>query len=415
MFPDILKLRKLPTQIGPTIASKAFLAGIAGWAILAASAPCSVAQARSCESLSSLNLPDVSIISAAATPSGWEVPRANPNSQGRRLRVTVPFCRVQGLIEGSIGFEVWLPADWNGKLFSATVGGYAGNIGYGGMEPALTRGYATSSTDTGHQGGGAEFMKGNTKAVMNYGYRGVHLTAVAAKKIITAYYGKGPRYSYICGCSGGGYAGLASAQKYPTDYDGVISGAPGTLFIHHAARAIWSWQQVDKKDAPGYIPPEKFGLLSAAAVAACDAKDGVTDGLIENPLACKFDFSSIQCAASTDANSCLTAPQVVVARKLYGPMMDSSGTEIYPATALGTALTADALEVRAKFYAEFWRDAVFEDPNWDLDTFTVGDVAVADAKLGSALNSANPDLTAFQNHGGKIILYHGWNDAGVSR
>jgi feruloyl esterase len=400
------------------------------FALVVLMVPACAAQTRSCAGLTSLNLPNVQL-TATATPAGSPVPTAggraaNPrgdetvngrgsgrgNGIGSARDIPVAYCRVQGIIEGTIRFEVWLPDDWNNKFYVATVGGYAGSIGYAGMLPALLKGYATASTDTGHQGGGSEFMK-NMQAITNYGYRGVHLTAVAAKKIVTAYYGKDPKYSYLCGCSGGGYAGLANAQRFPDDFDGIASGAPGTYFIHHAARAIWSWQ-ANKPGTPGYIPPEKDKLLWQPVVAACDPLDGVTDGLIENPLACKFDFKKIQCEAGKDLDTCLTPAQVLTAEKLYGPMNDAAGKEIYPATALGTPVSDEALETRAKFYAAFWRDAVFDDAQWDMSTFKVEDVAKADGMLGSALISANPDLSPYKNHGGKLIIYHGWDDPGVS-
>jgi feruloyl esterase len=367
---------------------------------------------RSCDSLINLDLPDVKIQTAISIKPSPEYEIVKRTARMPALTVTVPFCRVQGLIENTIGFEVWLPANWNGKYFAAGVGGYAGSIGYSGMVPALARGYATSSTDTGHRGGSADFMT-ERQALENYGYRGVHRTAETAKKIISIYYEDQPRKSYFSGCSGGGYAGVANAQRYPTDYDGIISGAPGTLFIHHAGRAEWSWL-ADMKGTPGYIPASKDQLVSRAVLAACDAQDGVKDGLIENPQGCKFDFTQLQCPAGKDDDSCLTPPQVETVKKLYGPMMDSAGNEVYPATAMGTPLTSEAIETRGKFYAEFWKNAVFGDPNWDPRTFKVDDVAKADTKLGAFLNSANPDLRPFRNHGGKIIMYHGWSDAGVS-
>jgi feruloyl esterase len=366
---------------------------------------------HSCEDLVNLDLPNVKIQAATAIRPSPEYEVAKRTNWMPAVTVTVPFCRVRGMIDKTIGFEVWLPANWNGKYFASGVGGYAGSIGYSGMAPALARGYATSSTDTGHQGGGAGFMK-DRQALENYGYRGVHRMAETAKKIISIYYGNQPRKSYFSGCSGGGYAGLANAQRYPTDYDGVISGAPGTLFIHHAGRAEWSWL-ADMKGTPGYIPAGKDQLVARAVLAACDAQDGVKDGLIENPPACKFDFTRLQCPAGKDDDSCLTRPQVETVKKLYGPMMDSAGKEVYPATAMGTPLTSEALAIRGRFYAEFWKAAMFNN-QWDPGTFTVDDVAKADAKLGAFLNSANPDLRPFQDHGGKLIMYHGWSDAGVS-
>lgn len=368
-------------------------------------------QSRSCDSLVRVNLPDVTIEAATEIRPFPQFEIEEATRQKQAVTVAVPFCRIQGTIENAIGFEVWLPTNWNGKYFAAGVGGYAGSIGYAAMIPALERGYATSSTDTGHQGNSADFMK-DRRALENYGYRGVHRTAETAKSIISAYYGKQPRKSYFSGCSGGGFQGLANAQRYPTDYDGIISGAPGTLFIHHAGRAIWSWL-ADMRGTPGYIPASKDSLVVKAVMEECDEQDGVKDALIENPLDCKLDFTKLQCPEGVDDDSCLTRAQVETVQKLYGPMIDSAGKEIYPATAMGTPLTSEALEVRGKFYAQFWETAVFG-PEWNPRTFTVEDVAKADAELGKFLNSANPDLGSFRDHGGKLIMYHGWCDGGVS-
>jgi feruloyl esterase len=328
------------------------------------------------------------------------------------LELTAPFCRIEATIDGSIGFELWLPDEWNGRFGSVGVGGYAGRIGVQGMAPLLQRGYAVSSTDTGHQGDGADFMS-DAVALENYAYRGIHRTAEVSKHIITHYYGKQPDFAYFTGCSGGGYAGLANAQRYPGDYDGIISGAPGTLVTHHAARAMW----VSALNAPGQtgrIPASKDALIPGAVTAACDADDGVSDGLIGDPLACEFDLESLACPKGEDKPSCLTTAQIKTAKQLYGPMLDAHGELIYPATAMGTPLPADALERRGAFYAQFWRTAVFEDQGWNPATFSVDDVSTADEKLRRFLDAGNADLGAFRAQGGKLILYHGWFDAGVS-
>lgn len=328
------------------------------------------------------------------------------------ITVSVSFCRIEARIDDSIGFELWLPEDWNGRFFSAGVGGYAGRIGVEHMAPALQRGYAASSTDTGHQADGADFMS-DPVALENYAYRGVHRTAEISKQLIERYYGKPPEFAYFSGCSGGGYAGLANALRYPGDYDGIISGAPGTLVTHHAARAMWV-AALNAPGQPGRIPPSKDALIPGAVTAACDAHDGVSDGLIANPLACDFDLESLACPQGRDDTTCLTPAQIETAKSLYGPMLDAQGELIYPATAVGTPLPAQALEQRGAFYAQFWRSAVFEDPHWDAATFSVDDVGVADARLGHYLDASNADLSPFRARGGKLILYHGWFDAGVS-
>jgi feruloyl esterase len=376
------------------------------------------AVAGSCDALVELELPDLTVEAAMPIEPDPEYVVMQRPGGARDVTVTVPFCRVRGTIDGSIGFELWLPDNWNGKFYSAGVGGYAGRIGVWDMAPALERGYAASSTDTGHRASSENFIEDSAgfmqdeEALENYAYRAVHRTAEISKAIIKEYYGRPHEYAYFDGCSGGGYAGLANAQRYPADYDGIISGAPGTLVTHHAARAMWA-AALNREGQPGHIPASKDGLIPSAVTEACDGNDGVKDGLIENPMACEFDFAALACPAGQDTADCLTPAQVETAKRLYGPMLDANGDLIYPATPLGAPLPADALAARGNFYAQFWRHAVFS-PDWDPASFSVDDVAVADRKLARYLDAGNPELSAFRKRGGKLLMYHGWHDAGVS-
>src|SRR5262249_43220580 len=208
------------------------------------------------------------------------------------------FCRVAATLRPSsdsdIKIEVWMPATgWNGKFLAVGNGGWAGNISYGGpngLAASLQRGYATASTDTGHTGNGfdASFAMNHPEKLIDFGYRAVHEMTVQAKAVIATYYSSGPRLSYWNGCSTGGRQGLMEAQRYPADFDGIIAGAPANYMTHLLAHSLWVGHAT-LKDPASYIPHEKYPILHAAVVNACDALDGVTDGVLEDPTRCPFD------------------------------------------------------------------------------------------------------------------------------
>ena len=202
------------------------------------------------------------------------------------------FCRVAATLtpssDSDIKIEVWLPAaNWNGKFQAVGNGAWNGAIGYAAMADALRRGYATSSTDTGHVGGSASFALGHPEKLIDFAYRSEHEMTVKAKAIVNAFYGSAPKYSYWNGCSAGGRQALKEAQMFPGDFDGIIAGAPGLDWSGRSAQAVQVAQALQKEDAR--LTPAKQQVLHTAVLQACDALDGLKDGLIENPVACKFD------------------------------------------------------------------------------------------------------------------------------
>ena len=236
---------------------------------------------------------------------------------------------------------------------------------------------------------------------------------VNAKAIIEAYYNAAPRLSYWTGCSSGGKQGLKEAQKYPNDYDGIVAGAPANFWTHLVTQSLWV-AQATLKDPASLIPRGKFETLNNAALAACDANDGVKDGLIENPARCAFDPGTIQCSGA-DAPGCLTAPQVEAARTIYAPAKNPrTGAVIFPGMARGSELGWPALAggPRPLSIAEdHYKYVVFKNAEWDFRTLNFDeDVALADATDAGAINATDPDLSAFAAHSGKLILYHGWSD-----
>ncbi|HYR84888.1 MAG TPA: tannase/feruloyl esterase family alpha/beta hydrolase [Terriglobia bacterium] len=382
------------------------------------------AHAATCESLAALALPDSTITMAQSVAAGaFSLPATGRGAAQRNaaFKELPAFCRVAATLKPSsdsdIKIEVWLPAsNWNGKFQAVGNGGWAGTISYPAMAQALVRGYATSSTDTGHSTPGGSFALGHPEKLIDFGYRSEHEMSVKAKSIIAAFYGNGPRLSYWNGCSTGGRQGLREAQSYANDFDGIIAGAPANPRTRLAGWGIYAAQAVLKEKA-SYIPTSKYPMIHQAVVGACDANDGLKDGLIDDPTRCKFDFKTIECKGE-DTASCLTAPQVVAAKKLTSPAMNSkTGELIYPGFSLGAELgwgiQAAGPEPGANGFDQY-KYVVFKDPNWDWRTFNLDtDVGLADKIDNGTINAINPDLGAFQKHGGKLLMYHGWSDPNV--
>lgn len=331
------------------------------------------------------------------------------------------MCRVAGVVSPAIRFEVWLPGDWNGRFQAVGGGGLAGVISYGAMAEALADGYASASTDTGHQVGDSAWLS-NRQRRIDYGYRAIHEMTVKAKAIVDAHYGQGPAYAYFNGCSTGGRQGLMEAQRYPDDYDGIVSGAPVNRFTQLHIGQLWTAHATLK--APGAVlSADDFALLGDAAVAECDALDGVADGIIRDPRICDFDPAVLQCT-SGQTQSCLAPAQINAAQMIYqGAVNPRTGVQIYPGLMPGGEGAQPnnpgwrmIMNGQTPFFID---DAViggmaFEDSEWDWRSFDFDrDVETVDAKLYGVLNAVDADLRDFQAGGGKLIIYHGWNDPGV--
>ena len=372
--------------------------------------------AAPCEALLSLTLPEATILSAALVPEG---PFTPPSAAATAKPIAMPAaCRVVGRVQPAITFEVWMPASgWNGKFQAVGGGGFAGVISYGAMATALRRGYATASTDTGHSTPGAEWALKHPELVIDFGYRAIHEMTIKAKAIVEEFYGKGPQRSYFVGCSTGGRQGLMEAQRYPADYDGIVAGAPANFWTRMPAGNLFM-AAATLKDDTTRLPAAALQALNTAAIAACDARDGVTDGLIENPQQCRFDPATLQCQGGETA-ACLTPAQVGAAKKIYATAVNPrTKDEIFPGYPPGSELTWGAMTGGPEPFAiarDFYRYFVFEDASWDWKTFDFDkDVAAATAKFSTVLDATNPDLSAFKARGGKLIMYHGWNDQLIS-
>jgi feruloyl esterase len=309
-----------------------------------------------CEQLQSLKLPDTNITMAMTVVAGaFQNPGApagpaTPAPQGKQAKgggapgtpaapaaqqMLPAYCRVSATLKPSpdshIKIEVWLPvgAAWNGKYEAVGGGGWAGVISYPALASAVQEGYATSSTDTGHEGGNANFAVGHPEKIVDFSYRAVHEMTVKAKAIMTAYYGRGPRLSYWNGCSTGGRQGLMEAQRYPEDFDGIVAGAPANYQTH--LHAFDMSLQTFVRQAGAAVPVAKSEMVAKAVLASCDAADGVKDGLLNDPRKCNFDpaHDVPACAAGADGNDCLTPAQAEAIARIYsGPV--SNGKAFFP-------------------------------------------------------------------------------------
>jgi feruloyl esterase len=385
--------------------------------------PISSAAQQSCEGLASIKIPNVTITSAKSITPPWEVPSTS-GMFGTKAgqKVSVPFCRIEGYSaptsDSHIGFEVWLPlaANWNGRFLAVGNPGFIGSIARGALAGVVQKGYATASTDTGHVDEGYDWAIGHPEKLVDWGHRAVHETAIVTKRLIQSYYGKPVQYSYWNSCHNGGNQGLNEAQRYPEDFNGIVAGDPAYYISHLQAGSLYiGWVSLkDGVKAPGYIPASKYPVINRAALDACDAKDGLVDGIITDPPGCNFDPKSIQCPGNTDSASCLTAAQVETAREIYAGAKFSDGTQAYggyePGSELGWGMMAAGPEPLS-INAGYFKGIVFGNPNWDYRTFDVDrDTRLAAARTGAAVDGINPDLKPFKKNGGKLILYQSWSE-----
>jgi feruloyl esterase len=356
--------------------------------------------AQACQALTTLSLPDAKVVAANVEDGSSS------------------YCKVSLVMtpskDSDIRAEVWLPASgWNGKYLAVGNGGWGGEIPRELMQTGLGRGYATSGTDDGHSGRSGDFVLGHPEKYIDFAYRSEHEMVLKSKAIIRAYYRRQPRYSYWDGCSGGGREGLIQAHRFPDEFDGIIAGDPANF--QRNAWAMWI-AQASFKDTAAYIPASKYPMVHRAVLEACDAIDGLKDGLIDDPRKCNFDPKVLQCS-SGDAPNCLTERQVHTARTIMSAPVTSTGRQVFerlePGTELGWERLAGGPEPGALFL-DYFKYVVFKDPQWDWRTFNLDhDSTLADDAMKGVLD-LDPDLTLFQKHHGKLLLYQGWADQQVA-
>jgi feruloyl esterase len=372
-----------------------------------------------CEALAGLKLADTTISSSKAVAAG---PFTPPGGRGGgRGGADVPaFCQVHGVLaptpHSSIHFEVWMPAaNWNGKLHVVGNGGLAGTISYPALAAALREGFAAASTDTGHTSTESPSWLEDRERLIDYSYRGLHMTTVNAKAIVQAYYSEQAKRAYYTGCSTGGKQGLMEAQRYPEDFDGILAGDAANFWTHQMASEVWNGVVTSTPETN--LSKEKLQLLQDATLQACDALDGAADGLVSDPARCRFDPAKLQCK-SGDGPTCLTAAQVGAVRKIYeGPTNPRTRKRLYPGLYPGGEMGWAANTVINKTTKsgvssyDFWGYAFYHKPDWPYPTFDFDkDVQRADEDLGPITNATSPNLEEFRKLGHKLIYYHGAAD-----
>jgi feruloyl esterase len=350
-------------------------------------------------------------------------------------------CQVSGQIQPEIRFEVTLPSSWNGRLYMFGNGGYAGEpLDAAGRvataRRALSRGFATAQMNTGHDAATEPLgtFAASPQKFIDYAYRGLHVTALTAKRVLQAYYDGALRHSYFDGCSTGGRQGLIAAQRFPEDFDGIVVGAPVLNF----SGTMIQYAAIQRALAAAPIAPEKLKILADAVYRSCDATDGVRDGLIDDPRRCQFKPSTAlpHCANDVDGAACFTSAQLRTLETIYGGVMRGGkpffpgwpvGAEVSAAAAPGGSAPASAWmpwfvagaaarPVQAIFGETFFKYMAFGRPNpaYDWTTFDLDADYDKLQRTRIALDATDADLSRFKARGGKIVSYFGWADPALN-
>lgn len=381
-----------------------------GGAAVAAALAAAPAAAAECSDLAKMNLPGGKVMSAVlVAPGAFQPPAgigAPPGVAAGRYGNLPAFCRVQITLtpspDSDIKSEVWLPASgWNGKYVGIGNGVWAGTISYGEVGAALAKGYAAAATDTGHVGNGmtGDFAVGHPEKLVDFGHRAVHETTVAAKRVIAAFYGRGPKLSFWNSCSTGGRQGLMEAYRYPADFDAISAMAPANPMTDLMTQSMWAgWQP--HRSAGAALSPAELASVHRAVVAACDKLDGIEDGLIAEPNACKFDPASV---------AGLSPAQVETMRAIY------KGPPGLPGWPVGSEMQLAMLTQGATPFPvaqTYFTLLVYGGrQGWDWRTFDYTRDAQAARTFGAGILDVPPGgLKAFFARGGKLLMSHGWTD-----
>ena len=398
-----------------------------------------------CEAIRTVSTPQTIVMSADVVPAGvftpppqpaappapprGNAPAATEGGRGRGARAGGPapapepvpqHCRVKLTLkptsDSNIYSELWMPTDnWNGKLLVVGNGGFAGSIqGYGDMQIALRLGYATAATDTGHNAAdgpisGGMFALGHPEKIVDFAYRALHDTTVESKRLIKTMYSRSAQMSYYKGCSTGGRMGIMAAIRFPDDYDGIIAGALANRHIHmHTAG--FARQVVLARNPDMAVSAEKAQMVSEAVMNKCDT---LHEGFLNNPEQCTFDFSTLRCKGA-ESNECLTQPQLNAVEMFYGGLKNKKGEVIFAGQALGNPVTPMRSNQNIATITDTVRIWAFQNASYDWHSFDLDrDMPIIDQKIGF-VDATDPDLKKFRAHGGKLLLYAGWGDTGIT-
>lgn len=355
---------------------------------------------------SSLQDAPTQVVAAAAVPVAARLPA---------------FCKIDGYVSPQVGFELRLPFGWNGKFIELGCGGTCGTLPVDECNGPLRKGYACIVTDMGHKGTGADdlWAANNLQAKIDFGYRASHVVALAGKAISQRYYNTAPKKSYFLGCSTGGRQAMMEVQRFPWHFDGVVAGAPAVNWMYHNLNGLWAPNVALGSERSPLLTASVARIVHEAALAKCDLDDGVKDGVVSNPTACKLDVPSLICKSSAQQN-CLTPPQAAMVQKIYYGPRTASGERLYTGPAVGSE--GSWFDVLIGSSGGSWvRQSSLERFRWLLFMPDLGsswrpdDIDVdRDYKRMGLMEPLyapnNPDLRRFRAAGGKLIIYQGWTD-----
>jgi feruloyl esterase len=419
---------------------KSFLSLPTALALLLAACGGSDPAPVACADLAGLTLPNATVVSATSVPAGTFSPAA-----GVSLTAMPAFCRVVGnakpSADSSIGFEVWIPdgGQWNAKYLQVGTQGYAGTYQYGPMAVALKRGYAIASTDTGHPQTVpdlASWAIGHPEKVIDFGYRAHKVTSDLAKAIVKANTASAPTFSYFYGGSNGGREAMMAAQRYPNDFNGYISEGPAVDWTRLSAAWV-NTEQALFGDPSSTITGAKLAAIQTAALAACDAADGIADGFVNDPRACNFNADVLLCAGA-ESDACLTAPQITALKRILdGPRSPGTGLRVYPGFEPGgvnssvwtTFMTGPAVPgfltvsgnalLGNSYFGSMVQgvgaplDFAFQAINFDTDVAAAATKMIGTETLSAVIDATGTNLSGVKAKGAKIIMSTGWDDAVV--
>lgn len=338
------------------------------------------------------------------------------------------YCRVEGYVAPTVGFELRLPEVWNGKFLQVGSGGHAGTFDPWVESCPIDKGYACLVTDMGHKGAARDGFWGydglwgyeNLQARLDWGFRATHVVTIAGKAVTASYYGESPRKSYFMGCSTGGRQALQEAQRFPWDYDGIIASAPPTNLSAIYINAVWASRVSVDATGKRLLESEDLKLLTDSAMARCDLDDGIKDGIISDPMHCAFDPAQLACK-SGETQRCLGPAQVEAARLLYAGAMDSHGRKLsrggsFPGTE--RSWSPSPRDVVSAAMANGLRYLFFSperDPSWKAGDFDFDRDYKRLGIMETLVDATNPDLREYKAAGGKLIAYQGLSDSVIAR
>lgn len=366
--------------------------------------------ATACTNLVGLPLAVGGTVTSATDVTGPFTTTASSGSQTIVVSAPFAFCKVTANLtptsDSSIAMELWMPdADhWNQKFLGVGNGALTGAIWHTSMARPLYAGYAVANSNLGHFATNANWANGHPEKLIDYAYRGDHVTAEASKAIIYAYYNSEAQHSYFHGCSNGGHQALMEAQRFPDDYEAIIAGAPWNQWTHQTVEFI------SRAIALEHLNPAKRSMITKAVIAQCGGRDGgvLADGYLNEPQSCQFKPSSLLCSGA-DGPNCLTADEVAAVEKVYeGPSNPRTGQNLFPGFERGSETAWSGF---GSFVNNLFQNIAFVNPTFDFHNFDFdNDVAFLDATLTPEIDSNSPDLSQFKARGGKLLMWQGWTD-----